>query len=253
MITKFEKKVIAGLTSFAMCLSMVFAVPISVNAETEQTQEKVVSGEQQNEAAEDVQTADGMMEKEAQDMIAADESAEKEKTDTVENGDAAKENEEQQTEPYEETSAPQMLNANEKEAVAGEINIKGDGTPQYGSADFTAEQKTVRYRLKVDADGQYYIGLIEEWGMKAEVSLLEDISGADDKPVTATDSRYDLRGGGYYFLDIKQSSDHRNMLRQNRIRRFNLCMRLVPVVFLERDLVIRYKRSRDLFRKLIQI
>lgn len=100
-----------------------------------------------------------------------------------------------------------MLNANEKEAVAGEINIKGDGTPQYGSADFTAEQKTVRYRLKVDADGQYYIGLIEEWGMKAEVSLLEDISGADDKPVTATDSRYDLRGGGYYFLDIKQSSD----------------------------------------------
>ena len=52
MITKFEKKVIAGLTSFAMCLSMVFAVPISVNAETEQTQEKVVSGEQQNEAAE---------------------------------------------------------------------------------------------------------------------------------------------------------------------------------------------------------
>ncbi len=207
MITKFEKKVIAGLTSFAMCLSMVFAVPISVNAETEQTQEKVVSGEQQNEAAEDVQTADGMMEKEAQDMIAADESPEKEKTDTVENGDAAKENEEQQTEPYEETSAPQMLNANEKEAVAGEINIKGDGTPQYGSADFTAEQKTVRYRLKVDADGQYYIGLIEEWGMKAEVSLLEDISGADDKPVTATDSRYDLRGGGYYFLDIKQSSD----------------------------------------------
>ena len=35
--------------------------------------------------------------------------------------------------------------------------------------------------------------------------------------------------------------------------RFNLCMRLVLVGFLERDLVIRYKRSRDLFQKLIQI
>ena len=36
MITKFERKVIAGLTAFLMCLSMVFAVPVSVNAEAEQ-------------------------------------------------------------------------------------------------------------------------------------------------------------------------------------------------------------------------
>ena len=32
MITKFERKVIAGLTAFLMCLSMVLAVPVSVNA-----------------------------------------------------------------------------------------------------------------------------------------------------------------------------------------------------------------------------
>ena len=35
MITKFERKVIAGLTAFLMCLSMIFAVPVSVNAEAE--------------------------------------------------------------------------------------------------------------------------------------------------------------------------------------------------------------------------
>lgn len=44
MITKFERKVIAGLTAFLMCLSMVLAVPVSVNAEAEQTQDEAVSG-----------------------------------------------------------------------------------------------------------------------------------------------------------------------------------------------------------------
>ena len=42
MITKFERKVIAGLTAFLMCLSMVLAVPVSVNAEAEQTQDEAV-------------------------------------------------------------------------------------------------------------------------------------------------------------------------------------------------------------------
>ncbi len=49
MITKFERKVIAGLTAFLMCLSMIFAVPVSVNAEAERTQDEAVSGVQQNE------------------------------------------------------------------------------------------------------------------------------------------------------------------------------------------------------------
>ena len=44
MITKFERKVIAGLTAFLMCLSMIFAVPVSVNAEAERTQDEAVSG-----------------------------------------------------------------------------------------------------------------------------------------------------------------------------------------------------------------
>ena len=30
MITKFERKVIAGLTAFLMCLSMVLAVPVVI-------------------------------------------------------------------------------------------------------------------------------------------------------------------------------------------------------------------------------
>ena len=43
MITKFERKVIAGLTAFLMCLSMIFAVPVSVNAEAERTQDPAAS------------------------------------------------------------------------------------------------------------------------------------------------------------------------------------------------------------------
>ena len=63
MITKFERKVIAGLTAFLMCLSMIFAVPVSVNAEAERTQDEAVSGVQQNETVKDVQIPDGMSEK----------------------------------------------------------------------------------------------------------------------------------------------------------------------------------------------
>ena len=51
MITKFERKVIAGLTAFLMCLSMVLAVPVSVNAEAEQTQDEAVSGAKQEETS----------------------------------------------------------------------------------------------------------------------------------------------------------------------------------------------------------
>ena len=58
MITKFERKVIAGLTAFLMCLSMVLAVPVSVNAEAEQTQDEAVSDAQQNEDVEDIQIPD---------------------------------------------------------------------------------------------------------------------------------------------------------------------------------------------------
>ncbi len=70
MITKFERKVIAGLTAFLMCLSMIFAVPVSVNAEAERTQDEAVSGVQQNETVKDVQIPDGMSENVPHDIIA---------------------------------------------------------------------------------------------------------------------------------------------------------------------------------------
>ena len=73
MITKFERKVIAGLTAFLMCLSMIFAVPVSVNAEAERTQDEAVSGVQQNETVKDVQIPDGMSENVPHDIIAGDE------------------------------------------------------------------------------------------------------------------------------------------------------------------------------------
>ena len=75
MITKFERKVIAGLTAFLMCLSMIFAVPVSVNAEAERTQDEAVSGVQQNETVKDVQIPDGMSENVPHDIIAGDEAA----------------------------------------------------------------------------------------------------------------------------------------------------------------------------------
>ena len=140
MITKFERKVIAGLTAFLMCLSMIFAVPVSVNAEAERTQDEAVSGVQQNETVKDVQIPDGMSENVPHDIIAGDEA-----------GGAAKEKEDQPTAPYEEeTRTPQMLNVDQQEEVAGTITLKKDGTPEYGEVAFSTEQTMVRYRLNIE-------------------------------------------------------------------------------------------------------
>ena len=124
MITKFERKVIAGLTAFLMCLSMIFAVPVSVNAEAERTQDEAVSGVQQNETVKDVQIPDGMSENVPHDIIAGDEAgdvphditvgdeaSEKVQQDTVEAGGAAKEKEDQPTAPYENTSDAECRSA----------------------------------------------------------------------------------------------------------------------------------------------
>ena len=220
MITKFERKVIAGLTAFLMCLSMIFAVPVSVNAEAERTQDEAVSGVQQNETVKDVQIPDGMSENVPHDIIAGDEAgdvphditvgdeaSEKVQQDTVEAGGAAKEKEDQPTAPYEdETRTPQMLNVDQQEEVAGTITLKKDGTPEYGEAAFSTEQTMVRYRLNIEEDGQYYFGLIKDWNVSAYVSLFERTEEGDNYLSNGSYS-YELRKDGNYYLEIEKSSE----------------------------------------------
>ncbi len=194
MITKFERKVIAGLTAFLMCLSMIFAVPVSVNAEAEQTQDEAVSGAQQNEDVEDIQIPDAQ-EDVLHDIIEVDET-----------GDAAKEKEDQPTAPYEEkTRTPQMLNVDQQEEVAGTITLKKDGTPEYGEAAFSTEQTTVRYRLNVEEDGQYYFELIRDWSVNAYTSIVEKKEDGDTW-LQGEESRYELHKGGEYYLEITNNS-----------------------------------------------
>ncbi len=220
MITKFERKVIAGLTAFLMCLSMIFAVPVSVNAEAERTQDEAVSGVQQNETVKDVQIPDGMSENVPHDIIAGDEAgdvphditvgdeaSEKVQQDTVEAGGAAKEKEDQPTAPYEEeTRTPQMLNVDQQEEVAGTITLKKDGTPEYGEVAFSTEQTMVRYRLNIEEDGQYYFGLIKDWNVSAYVSLFERTDEGDNYLSNESYS-YELRKDGNYYLEIEKSSE----------------------------------------------
>ena len=220
MITKFERKVIAGLTAFLMCLSMIFAVPVSVNAEAERTQDEAVSGVQQNETVKDVQIPDGMSENVPHDIIAGDEAgdvphditvgdeaSEKVQQDTVEAGGAAKEKEDQPTAPYEEeTRTPQMLNVDQQEEVAGTITLKKDGTPEYGEVAFSTEQIMVRYRLNIEEDGQYYFGLIKDWNVSAYVSLFERTDEGDNYLSNESYS-YELRKDGNYYLEIEKSSE----------------------------------------------
>ena len=72
MITKFERKVIAGLTAFLMCLSMVFAVPVSVNAEAEQTRSEAVSDAKQEDAESGVQVQDEIVNDARREDFASD-------------------------------------------------------------------------------------------------------------------------------------------------------------------------------------
>ena len=160
MITKFERKVIAGLTAFLMCLSMVFAVPVSVNAEAEQTQDEAVSGAQQNEDVEDIQIPDS-----------------------------------QEDVPHDITVGDE----------AGTITLKKDGTPEYGEAAFSTEQTTVRYRLNVEEDGQYYFELIRDWSVNAYISVIEKKEDGDTW-LPGEESRYELHKGGEYYLEITNNS-----------------------------------------------
>ena len=157
MITKFERKVIAGLTAFLMCLSMVFAVPVSVNAEAEQTQDEAVSDAQQNEDVEDIQIPDS-----------------------------------QEDVPHDITVGDE----------AGTITLKKDGTPEYGEAAFSTEQTTVRYRLNVEEDGQYYFELIS---VNAYISIIEKKEDGDTW-LPGEESRYELHKGGEYYLEITNNS-----------------------------------------------
>ena len=160
MITKFERKVIAGLTAFLMCLSMVFAVPVSVNAEAEQTQDEAVSDAQQNEDVEDIQIPDS-----------------------------------QEDVPHDITVGDE----------AGTITLKKDGTPEYGEAAFSTEQTTVRYRLNVEEDGQYYFELIRDWSVNAYISIIEKKEDGDTW-LPGEESRYELHKGGEYYLEITNNS-----------------------------------------------
>lgn len=207
MITKFERKVIAGFTAFLMCLSMVFAVPVSVNAEAEQTQDEAVSDMRPGETVKDVQMPGGMAEDVQQDIAAEDENSGDVQQDSVKADDPAKEKEDQPTAPYEEeTRTPQMLNVDQQEEVAGTITLKKDGTPEYGEAAFSTEQTMVRYRLNIEEDGQYYFGLIKDWNVSAYVSLFER-TDEEDNYLTVDNSRYELRKGGNYYLDIEKYSE----------------------------------------------
>ncbi len=123
MITKFERKVIAGLTAFLMCLSMVLAVPVSVNAEAEQTRDEAVSGAKQEETVSDVQMQDETVNDAQQDVTTGDE--------VDEAGDKTAGDIQKLPEMNEE-STDAMLNTASQEDVIGSITLKKDGTEESG-------------------------------------------------------------------------------------------------------------------------
>lgn len=88
---------------------------------------------------------------------------------------------------------------------AGTITLKKDGTPEYGEAAFSTEQTTVRYRLNVEEDGQYYFELIRDWSVNAYISIIEKKEDGDTW-LPGEESRYELHKGGEYYLEITNNS-----------------------------------------------
>lgn len=192
MITKFERKVIAGLTAFLMCLSMVLAVPVSVNAEAEQTQDEAVSGAKQEETVSDVQMQDETVNDAQQDVTTGEE---------VEEGAAG---DIQKLPGMSAESTDAMLNTTSQEDVIGSITLKKDGTEESGSVMLQEDQISVRYRLNVEEDGQYYITATGDNYWDMHVSLTEETEDGTQY-VEVINSRVELRKAGTYYLEL---SDH---------------------------------------------
>ncbi|MFR2413381.1 hypothetical protein [[Ruminococcus] torques] len=186
MITKFERKVIAGLTAFLMCLSMVFAVPVSVNAEAEQTRSEAVSDAKQEDAESGVQVQDEIVndarrEDFASDAQVQDEAVNDVRQEATAGGDIAEEKEktagdiqklpEMSVESMD--AADEMLNTAAQENVVGSITLKKDGTEESDSVMLQEDQISVRYRLNVEEDGQYYITATGDNYWDMHVSLTE--------------------------------------------------------------------------------
>ena len=196
MITKFERKVIAGLTAFLMCLSMVFAVPVSVNAEAEQTQDEAVSDAKKEEAVSDVQVQDETVNDAQQDVTTGDE--------VDEEGDKTAGDIQKLPEMSAE-STDAMLNATTQENVAGSITLKKDGTGESGSVMLQEDQTSVRYRLNVEEDGRYYFGATGDFGMYINLSLKEKTEDGE-LYVDMVRSQAELRKEGTYYMEISEYS-----------------------------------------------
>lgn len=217
MITKFERKVIAGLTAFLMCLSMVFAVPVSVNAEAEQTRSEAVSDAKQEDAESGVQVQDEIVndarrEDFASDAQVQDEAVNDVRQEATAGGDIAEEKEktagdiqklpEMSVESMD--AADEMLNTAAQENVVGSITLKKDGTEESGSVMLQEDQISVRYRLNVEEDGQYYITATGDNYWDMHVSLTEETEDGTQY-VEIINSRVELRKAGTYYLEL---SDH---------------------------------------------
>lgn len=196
MITKFERKVIAGFTAFLMCLSMVVAVPVSVNAEAEQTQDKAVSDAKQEGAASGVQIQDETVNDAQQDVTTGGE-VEEEGDKTA--GDIQK-FPEMNTE-----STDAMLNTASQENVVGSITLKKDGTVESGSVMLQEDQSSVCYQLNVEEDGQYYITVTSDNYWNTHVSITEETE-AGTQGVEIINSRVELRKAGTYHLKLSDYS-----------------------------------------------
>ena len=193
MITKFERKVIAGLTAFLMCLSMVLAVPVSVNAEAEQTQDEAVSGAKQEETVSDVQMQDETVNDAQQDVTTGEE---------VEEGAAG---DIQKLPGMSAESTDAMLNTTSQEDVIGSITLKKDGTEESGSIMLQEDQTSVRYQLNVEEDGQYYITATGDNYWSTYASITEETEdGTQD--VEIINSRVELRKAGTYYLELSDYS-----------------------------------------------
>ena len=195
MITKFERKVIAGLTAFLMCLSMVFAVPVSVNAEAEQTQNEAVSDAKQEDVSSGVQVQDETVNDAQQDVTTGDE-VDEEGDKTA--GDI------QKLPEMNAASTDAMLNTASQENVVGSITLKKDGTEESGSVMLQEDQTSVRYQLNVEEDGQYYITATSDNYWNLQVSLMEETEDGTQY-VEIINSRVELRKAGTYYLEL---SDH---------------------------------------------
>lgn len=200
MITKFERKVIAGLMSIVLCLSMVFTVPVYA-----QEEEQAVVESEEVTGNDNLESDAGMIEEtEGEEELQQPESDIPKEEQVVEEVPVPPMTEEQKEESGIQNAE---VTAETETEVKEVITVSKDGTPKIVTTEGTGEDTYAKYQIQIEEDGMYYLELLKytslSWWFYEETENGERYTVEGDYG----NALYQLCAGATYYLELTSNTD----------------------------------------------